>query len=99
MRRMFAHVLRAVCYTSRMDSFSPVDRFAKFADRLRFKNLFILITALFLLDLLLPDMIPMLDEIVLALLAVFLGNLKKKTSGSKAGTVIEGEIIGDDEAK
>lgn len=79
-----------------MNQFSPVDRFTQFANRLRFKNLFVLITALFILDMLLPDMIPMLDEIVLGLLAVLLGNLKKKTHASKSGTVIDGELIDND---
>jgi len=74
-----------------------MDRFTQFANRLRFKNLFVLITTLFILDLLLPDMIPMLDEIILGLLAVLLGNLKKKPTASKSGTVIEGEITDNDQ--
>ena len=59
---------------------SPLDRLAEFTGRLRFKNLFLLISCLLILDLLIPDMIPMLDEIILALLTILLGNLKKKTS-------------------
>jgi len=73
-----------------------MDWFTQFASRLRFKNLFVLIAALFILDLLIPDMIPMLDEIVLGLLAVLLGNLKKKPTDSESGKVIEGEIIDND---
>lgn len=60
--------------------------------------MFVLITALFILDLLLPDMIPMLDEIILGLLAIMLGNLKK-TSGNDTGTVIEGEVIDKEDLK
>ena len=67
----------------------------EFANQLRFRNLFLLVSSLFVLDLLLPDMIPMLDEIILALLAIVIGNLKKKTTGADPGTTIEGEIIDD----
>jgi hypothetical protein len=59
---------------------SPLDQLTDFISRLRFKNLFLLISVLFILDLLIPDMIPMLDEIILALLTILLGNLKKKSS-------------------
>ena len=59
---------------------SPLDQLKDFISRLRFKNLFLLISVLFILDLLIPDMIPMLDEIILALLTILLGNLKKKIS-------------------
>jgi len=71
--------------------------FTEYANRLRFKNLFVLITFLLVLDLLIPDMIPMLDEIVLALLAVLLGNLKKKPAGEDSGIIIEGEKIDKDD--
>ena len=68
-----------------------------FVNRLRFKNLFILITVLLIIDILIPDMIPMLDEIILGIIAVILGNLKKKTTGDKSGTLIEGEVIDEEE--
>lgn len=79
-----------------MSSASPSGPLMDFVNRLRFKNLFILITVLLIIDLLLPDMVPMLDEIILGILAVILGNMKKKTSGDKSGTLIEGEVIDDD---
>lgn len=69
----------------------------EFVNRLRYKNLFIFIAVLLILDLLIPDMIPMLDEIVLGILTVILGNMKKKTSGDNSGTLIEGEIVDKDE--
>ena len=68
----------------------------EFINRLRYKNLFIFIAVLLILDLLLPDMIPMLDEIILGVLTVILGNMKKKTSNDNSGTLIEGEVINDD---
>ncbi len=72
-----------------------------FANGLRFKELFLLILALFLLDLVIPDMIPMIDEIILGLLAVLLANLKKENkSGDRdkqQGNIIEGEVIKEDE--
>ena len=72
-----------------------------FANGLRFKELFLLILGLFLLDLVIPDMIPMIDEIILGLLAVLLANLKKENkSGDRdkqQGNIIEGEVIKEDE--
>ena len=63
--------------------------------------MFLLILALFLLDLVIPDMIPMIDEIILGLLAVLLANLKKENkSGDRdkqQGNIIEGEVIKEDE--
>jgi hypothetical protein len=82
-----------------MNSISPAGLLSEFVNRLKFKNLFILITALLIIDLLIPDMIPMLDEIILGILAVILGNLKKKTSGNKSGTVIEGEVIDEEDRR
>lgn len=46
--------------------------------RLRFPTLFVLIGLLFLLDLLVPDFIPFVDEIILGLLTVVLGTLREK---------------------
>lgn len=79
-----------------MNSISPPGLLTEFVNRLKFKNLFILITVLLIIDLLIPDMIPMLDEIILGILAVILGNLKKKTSVEKPGAVIEGEVMDED---
>jgi hypothetical protein len=52
--------------------------FLAFADKLKFENLFIIILILFALDLVLPDFIPLIDEIILSLLAILLANWKKK---------------------
>jgi len=76
-----------------------IDIFLKNANQLRFRNLFFLVISLFLVDLLLPDFIPFIDEIILGLLAIILANWKKEKSQDKEGTLIEGEIVHDDEDK
>ena len=50
----------------------------RYAARLRFPDLFAITAALFVLDLLIPDMIPLVDEIMLGLLTLLLGSLQKK---------------------
>ena len=49
----------------------------KFLDQLRSWQLFALSVALFVADLLVPDPLPFLDEILLGVLAVFLAKWKK----------------------
>ena len=51
------------------------------ASGLRFPKLFAIVVVLFVLDLLLPDFVPFIDEIILGLLAVMLGMLRKKVRG------------------
>lgn len=50
----------------------------RFASRLRFPQLFALVATVFVLDLLIPDVIPFADEIILGLLTLLLGSLKKR---------------------
>jgi hypothetical protein len=88
---------------------SLVERFLKNADQLRFRNLFFMVIGLFFVDLLLPDFIPFIDEIILGLLAIILANWKKERNQDKEakviedgvieGEVIEGEIVNNDEEK
>lgn len=49
-----------------------------FASRLRFPWLFALTAGLFLLDLVVPDAIPFVDELLLGLGALLLGSWKKR---------------------
>ncbi|MGB5437221.1 MAG: DUF6116 family protein [Maribacter sp.] len=49
----------------------------KFADKLRFRQLFLLTAALFMIDLLVPDMLPFVDEILLGLLTLLFASLRK----------------------
>ena len=72
--------------------------FLAFANDLKFKNLFLIISALFITDLLIPDFVPLFDEIVLGLLAIILANWKKERRLEKEeGNIIEGEVIDEDE--
>ncbi len=67
-----------------------------FADNLKHKQLFFLIGGLFLLDLIIPDFIPFVDEILLGLLTVLLANWKKeKAEKVEDGHTIEGEVINE----
>ena len=50
---------------------------ARFAGRLRFPQLFLATAGLFLLDLLIPDLVPFIDEMILGLLTLLLGTWKK----------------------
>jgi len=52
----------------------------RFASRLKFPYLFLLIAAVFLIDLLIPDVIPFVDEILFGLLAVLFGTWKERKS-------------------
>ncbi len=49
-----------------------------FLGKLRFPQLFLLAGALFVVDLIFPDMIPLIDEILLAIGTLILGTWKKK---------------------
>jgi hypothetical protein len=48
-----------------------------FAGRLRFPTLFLVTAGLFLLDLVVPDLVPFIDEILLGLGALLLSSWKK----------------------
>lgn len=55
--------------------------FGRLLGRLRFPQLFLLTGALFLLDLVIPDLIPFVDEVLLGLLTYMLSQLKRPESG------------------
>jgi hypothetical protein len=50
----------------------------RWASRLRFPYLFALTAALFVLNLFVPDAIPMADELVMGLVALLFGSIRKK---------------------
>ena len=50
----------------------------RFASRLKFPYLFLLIVVLFLGDFIIPDAIPFIDEVLLGLVAVLLGTWKQR---------------------
>ena len=53
------------------------DRFLEFAGGLRFPRLLALTVAIFVADLVVPDLIPFVDEILLGLFAALLATIKK----------------------
>lgn len=57
----------------------------RFAAGLRFPTLFGLVATLFALDLFVPDLIPFLDEIVLALGTLLLASLRKRREPRETG--------------
>lgn len=59
---------------------------ARFAAGLRFPTLFMISAALFLVDLVVPDMIPFFDEIFLALLTLLIGTFRRR-----GGPPLEGQ--------
>ncbi len=57
-------------------------RLMHYASGLRFPKLLAITAALFILDVIIPDMIPFADEILLGLLSLLLASLKKRSPGS-----------------
>ncbi|PIY21845.1 MAG: hypothetical protein COZ11_14910 [Deltaproteobacteria bacterium CG_4_10_14_3_um_filter_51_14] len=53
----------------------------RYASNLRFPRLLALTAALFVIDLLVPDMLPFLDEILLGLISLIFVSLKKRSTG------------------
>ena len=52
--------------------------FMSFASRLSFPRLFTLLAVLFAVDLVVPDFIPIADELMLGLLTLLVGSLRKR---------------------
>ena len=51
---------------------------------LRFPTLFLLLAGLFALDLVVPDFVPFVDEILLGLATLIVGNLTRRRDSAKA---------------
>ena len=56
----------------------------RFASGLRFPALFGLVGGLFVIDLLVPDLVPFFDEVMLALGTLLLGSLRKRRPATDA---------------
>ena len=54
------------------------DFFSRYLERLRFPTLFVLTMVVLLADLAIPDVLPFVDEILLALTGLLLGRLRKR---------------------
>ena len=52
--------------------------FFTWAQTLKFRQLFFLTLFLFLADLMIPDFIPLIDEIILGLLTLLFGSIRKR---------------------
>ncbi len=63
----------------------PAALVTRFAARLRFPTLFFLTAALFVLDLVFPDTVPFVDEILLGLGTLVLGSLRERGRERGAG--------------
>lgn len=81
------------CYNNDMNPRALITLFLAFADKLKYRNLFLLVVALLTLNLLTPDFIPFIDEIILGLIAIILANWKDERKQKEPGNLIEGEII------
>lgn len=57
---------------------SPIQRLSRYAESLKFPWLALLTALLFLVDLFVPDAVPFVDEILLGLVAVMLGRIRRK---------------------
>lgn len=53
-------------------------RFTRYLESLRFPWLLLVTSTLFLVNLFVPDALPFVDEILLALVAVILGRIRKR---------------------
>lgn len=62
-----------------------------FLGRLSYPRLFVLTAALFVIDLIVPDFIPLADEILLGLGSLLLANFKKRRTPDPPNNVIEGK--------
>jgi cadmium resistance protein CadD (predicted permease) len=84
------------CYTPAMSSRALIAMFLNFASQLRFRNLFLVVIGLFFFNLLIPDFIPLIDEIMLGLLAIVLGSWKSERKKQKEENQIEREVVDED---
>ena len=54
------------------------DRLMRYASTLRFPRLLAITAVLFVIDLLFPDMVPFVDEILLGLISLLFASLRKR---------------------
>ena len=64
---------------------NPITRLLlRFSERMRFPTLFLVTATLFVLDLMIPDVIPFVDELLLGLGTLVLGSLRRRTDERRA---------------
>ena len=71
---------------------SIVSRLSRYLESLRFPWLLLLASVLFVVNLFVPDALPFVDEILLAVVAIILGKLKRKPQNPDRA---EGEAAGN----
>ena len=69
----------------------------RFASGMRFPALFGLLAGLFFLDVLVPDLIPFVDEVLLALGTLLVGSLRKRKRGSPASPAGDDDRVVDNQ--
>ena len=63
---------------------NPIVRLvSRFAAKLRFPTLFLITASLFVFDLVIPDLIPFADELLLGLGTLLLGSLRRRKRGGQ----------------
>ena len=67
----------------------------RWASGLRFPTLLVVIASLFVLDLIIPDLIPFVDEVLLGLFTVLLAALRRRKAGSGTGSAVVTTIDGE----
>ena len=71
----------------------------RFLGKLSYPRLFMVAAALFVLDMLVPDMVPFVDELLLGLGTLLLANWKDRGATPRKGNVIDGESVGGDDRR
>jgi hypothetical protein len=68
----------------------------RYAARLRFRQLFLITGTVLVLDLLVPDLVPFVDEVLLGLLTLLFGTWRKgrndEPEGGSGGRSVEGKV-------
>ncbi len=59
---------------------SLVERWKRFAGQLKSSTLLLLVTSLFVLDLIIPDPLPFIDEIILGIMAVLIARWQSRNA-------------------
>jgi len=72
---------------------SPVKKILSYAESLRFPVLVFFTAALFVTDLLIPDVIPFVDELLLGLLMVGLSRIRKPKTSAVNGNQSSGKSV------
>lgn len=73
----------------------PVRVVERVAGRLRFPTLFLITGVLFLADLVVPDAIPLIDELMLGLFTLLLGSWKRRRAPSPDPESVETDAPGE----